>query len=237
MNPSLIIFRAAQASFTLTRRASAAHAGHAGHIHTLTLMTMHPASLPAIPQWPALLPQTLLTLRVRLRLWQPTDWPAFAALNADAGVMQHFPAPLTRTQSDAMADKVQMLIARQGWGFWAAEHRGTRQFMGFVGLGLPSAPLPFQPCVEIGWRLARPWWGQGLASEAARAALAFAWDTLQLPEVVAFTATANTRSEAVMQRLGMRRDATTFEHPALPPGHPLRAHWLYRLQRPAHTNR
>lgn len=177
-------------------------------------------------------PQVLLTARLRLRPWQPADWPAFAALTADAEVMRHFPAPLTGVQSDALADEINRRIVRQGWGFWAAEHLETRQFIGFVGLNIPSADLPFAPCVEIGWRLARPWWGQGLAGEAARAALDFAFDQLQLSEVVAFTTIGNLRSQALMQRLGMQRDAATFEHPALAAGHPLRPHVLYRLQAP-----
>ena len=177
-------------------------------------------------------PQTLLTARLRLRPWQPADWPAFAALTADAEVMRHFPAPLSTAQSDALADELNRRIACQGWGFWAVEHLDTRQFIGFVGLNIPSADLPCSPCVEIGWRLARRWWGQGLASEAARAALEFAFTRLQLPEVVAFTAEGNMRSQAVMQRLGMQRDTATFEHPALPAGHPLRTHVLYRLAAP-----
>lgn len=177
-------------------------------------------------------PQTLRTARLRLRPWQPADWPAFAALTADAEVMRYFPAPLTTAQSDALADEINRRIVRQGWGFWAVEHLDTRQFIGFVGLNIPSADLPFSPCVEIGWRLARPWWGQGLASEAARAVLGFAFARLQLPEVVAFTTVTNLRSQAVMQRLGMQRDAATFEHPALAADHPLRTHVLYRLAVP-----
>lgn len=177
-------------------------------------------------------PQVLLTARLRLRPWQPADWPAFAALTADAEVMRHFPAPLSTAQSNALADEINRRIVRQGWGFWAVEHLETRQFIGFVGLNIPSADLPFAPCVEIGWRLARPWWGQGLAGEAARAALDFAFGPLHLPEVVAFTTIGNQRSQALMQRLGMQRDAATFEHPALAIGHPLRTHALYRLQAP-----
>lgn len=188
-------------------------------------------TMPTIPFFPQQ-PHTLDTARLRLRPWQPGDWPAFAALTADAEVMRHFPAPLERAQSDALADEINRRIARQGWGFWAAEHRDTRQFIGFVGLNIPSDTLPFAPCVEIGWRLARPWWGQGLACEGARAALDFAFTQLQLPEVVAFTAVDNLRSQALMQRLGMQRDPATFEHPALPVGHPLRTHVLYRLAAP-----
>lgn len=170
----------------------------------------------------------LETSRLRLRLWRDEDFAPFAALNADPQVMAHFPATLDRAESDVLAARCQSLIEAQGWGFWATEIKASGDFIGFVGLHRPIAELPFSPCVEIGWRLARPFWGQGYASEAARAALSFAFNDLALAEVVAFTSLESRRSQAVMERLGMRR-AENFEHPALPPGHPLREHCLYRL--------
>lgn len=170
----------------------------------------------------------LETSRLRLRPWRDEDFAPFAALNADPQVMAHFPATLDRAESDVLAARCQSLIEAQGWGFWATEIKASGDFIGFVGLHRPIAELPFSPCVEIGWRLARPFWGQGYASEAARATLSFAFNDLALAEVVAFTSLENRRSQAVMERLGMRR-AENFEHPALPPGHPLREHCLYRL--------
>ena len=172
----------------------------------------------------------LETKRLLLRQWRANDLPGFAQLNADPEVMRFFPTPLSSTESDQMAQRCANLIAERGWGFWAAEERSSGSFIGFIGLHIPTAVLPFQPCVEVGWRLARPWWGEGLATEGARAALDFAFSRLALHEVVAFTAVANRRSEAVMQRLGMQRDAVTFAHPALPEGHWLREHCLYRAQ-------
>ncbi|MFL1483631.1 GNAT family N-acetyltransferase [Marinobacter sp. LN3S78] len=174
------------------------------------------------------MPATIQTQRLHLRQWKPEDREPFAALNVDPEVMRYFPSPLTRAQSDAMADKCEALIQEQGWGFWALESRPAGRFLGFVGLNRPQADLPFNPCVEIGWRLVRSAWGQGYATEAARAALAFGFDELNLPEIVSFTAVLNTRSEAVMKRLGMVRDRTTFGHPAVPVGSPLREHCLYR---------
>ncbi|SOY46228.1 GNAT family N-acetyltransferase [Cupriavidus taiwanensis] len=173
------------------------------------------------------------TDRLRLRQWRDQDYAPFAALNADAQVMRYFPAPLTRAESDAMAGRCRSLIAEKGWGVWVVERTADEAFLGFVGLHEPSAALPFAPCVEIAWRLARPVWGQGYATEAARAALAYGFGRLALAEIVAFTTLANARSRAVMERLGMRQDAAGFDHPALPPGHPLRPHCLYRLPRAA----
>ena len=187
-------------------------------------------------------PALLRSPRLRLRQWTPADRAPFAALNADPVVMEHFPAPLDRAQSDAMADRIEALIGQQGWGFWAAElldgqcgaGAAAGTFMGFIGLHRPTAPLPFAPCVEIGWRLARPFWGRGLATEGARLALRAGFDALGLEEIVAFTAKRNRRSQAVMARLGMRESpAEAFEHPSVPEGHAVRPHVLYRLRRTA----
>lgn len=173
----------------------------------------------------------LETARLRLRQWRTADREPFAQLNADHRVMAFFPQPLTRESSDAMVDRMQALIAERGWGFWATEIRETREFIGFVGLHVPTAELPFMPCVEIGWRLAFPYWGAGYASEAAREALHAGFQSLALDEVVSYAAAINVRSRAVMQRLGMRLAPDTFEHPAVPAGSPLREHCLYRLTR------
>lgn len=169
------------------------------------------------------------TERLRLRQWKASDREPFAVLNADPNVMAFFPAPLDRVASDAMAERCQALIVERGWGFWAAEAKETGQFAGFVGLHVPIAELPFSPCVEIGWRLDLRYWGKGLASEAARGALRIGFEVLGLPEIVAFAAVGNVRSRAVMARIGMRQAASTFEHPGVPAGSPLREHCLYRL--------
>jgi len=171
------------------------------------------------------------TERLVLRQWREEDFPAFAALSADERVMEFFPATLSREESDAMVERCRGQIAERGWGFWAVEHRPTGEFAGLIGLNVPTANFPFLPCVEIGWRLARPFWGQGLATEGARAALAFGFETLKLDEIVAFTAMINCRSRGVMVRLGMRDAGEPFEHPKIPEGHPLRSHVLYRLRR------
>ena len=171
------------------------------------------------------------TDRLRLRQWLATDREPFAALNADPRVMEFFPATLDRATSDAMADYCEALIAKRGWGFWAAEIKGSGQFIGFIGLHTPSSDLPFSPCVEIGWRLAFEHWGKGYASEAARGALQVGFEFLDLPEIVSFTAVRNLRSRAVMERLGMREAPSTFEHPHISVDSPLRLHCLYRLSR------
>ena len=169
--------------------------------------------------------------RLRLRQWQAADLPAFAEMGADPVVMEHFPARLDRERSDALALRFKAMIDDRGWGVWALERKAGGEFIGFVGLNIPSDELPFSPCVEIAWRLAQGYWHQGYASEAARVALRFGFVELNLEEIVAFTSLGNLRSQAVMARLGMRRSPENFQHPALPEGHPLREHCLYRLAR------
>ena len=173
------------------------------------------------------------TERLRLRQWQVADRDPFAALNSYPRVMEFFPSPLTRSESDAMADRCESLIHERGWGFWAAELKTNGRFIGFVGLHTPSAQLPFSPCVEVGWRLAYEHWGKGLASEAARGAIRVGFQSLGLREVVSFAAIGNRRSLAVMERLGMRKSGT-FEHPQLPQRSSLRLHCLYRLPSDCH---
>jgi RimJ/RimL family protein N-acetyltransferase len=172
----------------------------------------------------------LHTDRLLLRGWQARDREPFAALNADPEVMRHFPAPLSQSTSDAVADHLEAAVARAGWGLWAVEERATGAFIGFTGLAPPNFDAHFTPAVEIGWRLARDAWGRGYATEAARAAAAYAFGELGLDEIVSFTVPQNERSRAVMRRLGMRHDpGDDFDHPGLPPGDPLRRHVLYRL--------
>ncbi|WP_222865841.1 GNAT family N-acetyltransferase [Aeromicrobium senzhongii] len=177
----------------------------------------------------------LRTPRLRLRHWSQVDREPFAALNADSRVMEHFPAPLDASESDALADRISSRLDEHGWGLWAVETPDGR-FAGFTGLNpVPRAIAELvrgEPTIEVGWRLARWAWGHGYATEAATAALRHGFDVLELEEIVSFTAAGNARSRAVMERLGMTRDpADDFDHPALAPDSPLRRHVLYRLSR------
>ncbi|MFG5408072.1 GNAT family N-acetyltransferase [Piscinibacter sakaiensis] len=181
---------------------------------------------------PTAVPQALETPRLRLVRWRDEHRAPFAALNADPEVMRHFPAVLTREQSDRAVDRLAEAHARRGFTFWATELRETGEFIGFVGLLVPAHDLPFQPCVEIGWRLARAHWGRGYATEGAQAALDLAFGPLGLAEVVSMAVVANAPSRAVMARLGMRDTGRDFDHPAVPDG-PLKRHVLYAIDRAA----
>ena len=173
---------------------------------------------------------TIETPRLRLRQWREDDLAPFAALNTDPEVMRFFEEPLSHERSDAWARAIAAVIQDQGWGLWALERRDTGEFIGFTGLQVPRHELPFNPCVEVGWRLARSAWGQGFATEAGRASLAHAFGPLELDEVVSMTAVTNLPSRRVMERLGMTRDEQAdFDHPAVSAGHPLQRHVLYRI--------
>lgn len=178
---------------------------------------------------------TLRGPRVLLRPWTDSDLEPFAAMNADAEVMRWFRAPLTRAESDAMAQRIRERFAADGFGLWALQ-TPELDFAGFVGLfPVPPFALPFEryaqapPSREIGWRLPRAAWGQGYASEGAGLALDCARHTLRLPEVVSFTAVGNVKSQAVMQRIGLQF-VGEFDHPNLA-GHALERHVLYATAR------
>jgi len=181
---------------------------------------------------------TLRTPRTLLRPWRDADRAPFAALNVDPRVVEFLPGPLTREASDALVDRFRAHFERHGFGPWVLEIPGRIETAGFVGLLETSFQAHFTPCVEIGWRLAPAAWGHGYATEAASAVIEHGLETLGLPEIVSFTVPANTRSRRVMERLGMTRSPDDdFEHPNLTPGHPLRAHVLYRRRAPRHAPR
>ncbi len=101
--------------------------------------------------------------------------------------------------------------------------------MGFVGLHEPTYDLPVTPCIEIGWRLAKEYWGKGYATEAAKTSLDFAFKKLNLPEVYSFASVSNRKSWTVMERLKMVNTKENFEHPDIPKNNPLREHVLYKI--------
>jgi RimJ/RimL family protein N-acetyltransferase len=171
----------------------------------------------------------LRTDRLTLRSWQESDIAPWAEMNADPEVREYLGDVLTREQSAASAARFQAQLDERGFGFWAVEVLGTGEFIGFTGLDQVDEGMPFTG-IEVGWRLARPAWGHGYATEAARASLAFGFQVLALPEILAVTTAGNLRSQAVMQRIGMTRDpAGDFDDPAEPEG-PLRRNVLYRIR-------
>jgi RimJ/RimL family protein N-acetyltransferase len=172
------------------------------------------------------------TERLVLRRWRDSDLEPWAVMNADPAVREHLGALLTREQSDASVARFQAAFAANGFGWFAVEVRATGEFIGLAGLDEVDEEMPFTG-VEIGWRLPRAAWGHGYATEAARAVLAFGFETVGLDEILALTTATNLRSQAVMRRIGMTRDpADDFDDPTVPDG-PLRPNVLHRIKRGA----
>jgi RimJ/RimL family protein N-acetyltransferase len=174
----------------------------------------------------------LATPRLRLRRWRPEDREPFAALNADPDVTRYLGdgRPMSRQASDELADRIERYFAEHGYGLWAAELTGEAPFIGFIGLALPTFLPEVLPTVEIGWRLARPYWGRGLATEGARTALAAAFGLLEQREVCSIHDPDNVASRRVMEKIGMRFDRLT-RHPVS--GLPLSVYWASRSELPA----
>ncbi|MFC3323988.1 GNAT family N-acetyltransferase [Mesorhizobium cantuariense] len=172
------------------------------------------------------------TERLILRNWEDRDRELFHRINSDEQVMEFFPFRRDRTAADAKMDELRGAIARDGYGFAAAEITATGECIGFVGI-TGTDHMPFLPAgtIEIGWRLAPEFWGKGYVTEASQAWLAYGFETLGLGEIVSFAVDNNHRSTAVMERLGMTADPSAdFDHPGIPDNHPaLKRHVFYRL--------
>lgn len=149
---------------------------------------------------------SIVTERLVLRPWEPTDLDYARAWHGDPLVMRHLGGILDHAGSDATVQRWTAELKARSYGMLALCPVGSGPPVGAVGLGHPGFRSHFTPCVEIGWRLARKTWGRGYATEAARAVLRVAFDRLGLTEIVAFTAMQNSASCAVMARLGMRPD-------------------------------
>ena len=174
------------------------------------------------------------TERLILRNWEERDRALFHRINSDERVMEFFPFRRSRAEADAKLDEFRAAIERDGFGWTAAEIAATGACIGFVGLH-GSDHLPFLPqgTIEIGWRLAPEFWGNGYVAEAARAWLDYGFRTLGADEIVSFAVKDNRRSTAVMERIGMTADtARDFDHPGIPGSHPhLKRHVFYALRR------
>jgi RimJ/RimL family protein N-acetyltransferase len=176
----------------------------------------------------------LRTSRLLLREWRDDDLEPFAAMSADPEVMELLLGPYDRAKSDRWVATARDAWRAQNFGQWVVELPGETSFIGVVGLSRVGYEAHFTPAVEVAWRLTRPYWGQGIAREAARAVIEDGFYRLHLDEIVGITTPANRRSWGLMERLGMVRDVDgDFDHPGVPEGHRLRRHVLYRLRRAA----
>lgn len=172
------------------------------------------------------------TARLILRPWIEKDRQRFAGMSADPVAMEHLLPLAGPEETDGWIDRQLAHLAKHGFCFWAVEGKESGDFVGAIGLLRIGYEAHFTPAVEVGWRVSRPFWGRGYASEAAAASIRFGFEVLGLPEIVANTVAQNTRSRRVVEKLGMSHDAKDdFDHPRIPEGHSLRRQVLYRLPR------
>lgn len=169
--------------------------------------------------------------RLGFREWQASDLEPFAALNADEEVMEFFPKKLTQEQTELFIDISTAHFQAHGFGWYAVDLLETGRFIGFIGFQHVKFDAPFTPAIEVGWRLDKDYWNQGLATEGAKACLQHGWEKLDFETVHSFTASVNKRSARVMQKIGMHYESN-FMHPKVEKGHLLEEHVLYRIDRP-----
>ena len=168
----------------------------------------------------------LRTKRLVLRGWRDADRPVFQALNSDPSVMATIGPVMSRAESDAFMNRIVQRFAETGFGLWCVDLDGEP--IGFTGLSVPW----FRDGIEVGWRIRSQYWGRGYAPEAATECLRYAFDALELDEVISFTAAINAKSRRVMDKIGLARDPSAdFEHPGVAEGSALRPHVLYRITR------
>lgn len=172
------------------------------------------------------------TERLILRAWQESDADRYFVINQDKKVIEFLPGPLTIEQVHSFMTTNNQSILEKEMGFFAVEIKQLKKLIGFIGMSSVNFIAHFTPAVEIGWRLASEFWGQGYATEGAKACLKHGFKKLALEEIIAFTVPNNQRSIQVMEKIGMQRDLKgDFYHPKLAADHPLAAHILYRIRK------
>ncbi len=171
----------------------------------------------------------ILTPRLKLREWKEEDKAPFFRLNSDPRVMKFMPKVLSKEESEQFVERIKIRFREDGYSFFAVELIENQTFIGLIGLSTPKFDTFFTPCVEIGWRLAHDYWGNGYATEGAKASLEYGFQKLNLSEIVSFTVPQNLRSRQVMERLGMHY-VDEFNHPLLLRGHSLEKHLLYKIR-------
>jgi len=172
----------------------------------------------------------LQTERLTLRSWETKDLLDCIEMNLDKEVMKYFPAILNKEQTIEFYDRVQKHFLENGFGLYVVENTITQEFLGYTGFMIANFEASFTPCVEIGWRFKKQYWGKGYATEAAKACLNYGFDTLGFDKIYSFTATPNLKSENVMKRIGMIKTGT-FSHPKIDKEHVLNLHVIYEIEK------
>lgn len=171
------------------------------------------------------------TERLLLRRWQEQDLEVFIHMNQDAEVMRYFPNTQDTAQTVQFYEKIVQEFAEYGYGLYAAEEKSSGKFIGFIGFHRADLAVDFCPCIEIGWRLDKQYWGRGYATEGAKACLKHGFEKLCFDQVYSFTSIENIASQRVMQKLGLQLKQY-FAHPQVPENHSLKPHVCYWTEKP-----
>ncbi len=170
------------------------------------------------------------TERLILRDWKDEDLAPFTEMNSDPAVMKYFPSILTPEKSREFFERIKTRIEENGYGLFAAELAETNELIGFTGFSSPKFESWFTPCIEIGWRLRKKFWGKGLAPEGATACLGLGFNIFGFADIVSFTSEINAPSIRVMEKIGLSRIGG-FDHPDIAEGSALKKHALYKISK------
>jgi RimJ/RimL family protein N-acetyltransferase len=152
--------------------------------------------------------------RLGFRNWKSDDLAVMTQINTDPAVMEFLPFHQDKKKTLDFINRMQRQFEKSGFCYFAVERLDTNELIGFIGLMEQNYPADFTPCVDIGWRLAKAQWGNGFASEGAKACLDYAKKTLKIEEIYSIAPKINLRSEKVMQKIGMQK-VKEFKHPLL----------------------
>lgn len=172
----------------------------------------------------------LTTERLQLRFWQIEDLPNLVQMNQDEEVMKYFLSTMSNEDSIQFYNRIITHQKKHGFGLYVVEDKQTKSFLGYTGFMIAEFEADFTPCVEIGWRFNKLYWGNGYATEAAEACLHYGLSDLKFQEVHSFTSVHNNKSKAVMQRLGMQKIGE-FNHPKIELSNKLSLHVHYLIQK------
>ena len=173
--------------------------------------------------------QELKTIRLKLRNWQAEDLPRWIEMNSDPVTLKYFVRTDTKEESELSFERFKNNLELHEFGLWAVEEKETGNFMGFIGLSEKFIEgVSFTPCIEIGWRLDKEFWGRGYATEGALEVLRFAQEELKIDQIYSYTARINTPSINVMKKIGLiERPELDFDHPKIDAGLPIRNHVVF----------
>jgi len=152
--------------------------------------------------------------RLGFRNWRADDVTEFSKLNSDEAVMEHFPHVLTESETDDFIKRLQKHYSEREYTYFATEILETGEFIGFIGMAFQDYETEYTPATDIGWRLKQSAWGKGYATEGAKKCLDYAFNVLNLENVISTCVIQNVNSEHVMKKIGMHK-LGVFDHPKL----------------------